>query len=90
MSNNTYDFSQKAIKLAEENPNNMVGFITQNRITFGDLICMTPGISLHTSNMDDQKYRNISEVDTDYIIVGRDLYNSENIEKTITLYHKLN
>ena len=90
MSNNTYDFSQKAIKLAEENPNNMVGFITQNRITFGDLICMTPGISLHTSNLDDQKYRNISEVDTDYIIVGRDLYNSENIEKTITLYHKLN
>jgi len=90
MSNNTYDFSQKAIKLAEENPNNMVGFITQNRITFGDLICMTPGISLHTSNVDDQKYRNISEVDTDYIIVGRDLYNSENIEKTITLYRKLN
>ena len=68
----------------------MVGFITQNRITFGDLICMTPGISLNMAYVDDQKYRNISEVDTDYIIVGRDLYNSENIEKTITLYHKLN
>ena len=86
MSNNTYDFSKKAIKLAEENPNNMVGFITQNRIMLGDLICMTPGISLHTSNMDDQKYRNISEVDTDYIIVGRALYNSEDIKKTVTLY----
>ena len=35
MSNNTYDFSKKAIKLAEENPNNMVGFITQNRIMLG-------------------------------------------------------
>ena len=63
----------------------MVGFITQNRITFGDLICMTPGISLHTSNVDDQKYRNISEVDTDYIIVGRALYNSEDIKKAFSI-----
>ena len=33
-----------------------------------------------------KKYRNISEVDTDYIIVGRALYNSEDIKKTVTLY----
>ena len=83
MSNNTYDFSKRAIQLAEENPNNTIGFITQNRIMFSDLICMTPGISLRNSNVDDQKYRAINEVDTDYIIVGRSLYNCDNIEENI-------
>ena len=36
---------------------------------------MTPGISNNTSKIDDQKYRTTNEVDTDYIIVGRAIYN---------------
>jgi orotidine-5'-phosphate decarboxylase len=44
---------------------------------------MTPGISNKKSQLGDQKYRNIEEIDTDYIIVGRSLYNSTDIEKTI-------
>tara|TARA_Y100000992_G_scaffold196987_1_gene134032 strand:- start:1019 stop:1174 length:156 start_codon:yes stop_codon:yes gene_type:complete len=36
---------------------------------------MTPGISNNNSKIDDQKYRNTKEVDTDYIIVGRAIYN---------------
>ena len=41
---------------------------------------MTPGISTQNIQIADQKYKTASEVDTDYIIVGRALYNSENIE----------
>jgi uridine monophosphate synthetase len=86
MSNNNYDLSEKALSLAENNPNNVVGFITQNRISCNDLICMTPGISCNTSQVEDQKYRSIATVDTDYIIVGRALYQSTDIIKTMENY----
>ena len=83
MSNNNYDLSNNAILLAENNPNNVIGYITQNRIKNSKFICMTPGISLNNTNVNDQKYRTISEIDTDYIIVGRALYNSDNIEEDV-------
>ena len=86
MSNNDYDFSEKAIKLSQNNENNVIGFITQNRLISNNMICMTPGISFHKSNINDQKYRTINDVDTDYIIVGRALYNSEDIKKDIKLF----
>ena len=86
MSNNDYDLSEKAIGLAQNNPNNVVGFITQKRITCGDLICMTPGISSSMTQDGDQRYRQITEVDTDFIIVGRALYNSNNVLKTLENY----
>ena len=83
MSNNSYDLSEKALKLANENPHNTIGFITQHKINCNDLVCMTPGVSHTNSNIDDQKYRTIDKIDTDYIIVGRALYNSNNLEKDI-------
>ena len=86
MSNNDYDFSEKAIKLSHNNENNVIGFITQNRLISNNMICMTSGISFHKSNINDQKYRTINDVDTDYIIVGRALYNSEDIKKDIKLF----
>ena len=86
MSNNNYDLTEKAVSLAQNNPNNVVGFITQNRISCTDLICMTPGISCNTSQVEDQKYREIPEVDTDFIIVGRALYQSNDIVKTVENY----
>ena len=90
MSNNNYDLTSNALNLAKNNPNNVVGFITQKRINCNDLICMTPGISYNTSHIEDQKYRQISEVDTDFIIVGRALYQSEDIIKTVKNYVTLN
>ena len=75
MSNNTYNFTEKAIELAEQQKDNVIGFITQHRINCNDMVCMTPGISNNNSKIDDQKYRNTKEVDTDYIIVGRAIYN---------------
>ena len=86
MSNNTYNFSDKAIELSKNNENNVIGFITQNRLISNNMICMTPGISFYKSNINDQKYRTINDVDTDYIIVGRALYNSEDIKKDIKLF----
>ena len=81
MSNNNYDYSDKALTLAKKNPNNVIGFISQY-ILSKDFFTMTPGISFTNNNKDDQKYRNINNVDTDFYIVGRTLYNSENIEKS--------
>ena len=47
---------------------------------------MTPGISNNMTQDADQKYRQITEVDTDFIIVGRALYDSKNIVKTLENY----
>jgi uridine monophosphate synthetase len=86
MSNNNYDLTDRAIQLAEEKPNNIVGFITQNRICHNDLVCMTPGVGYKSTQINDQRYRCINKIDTDYIIVGRALYDSDDIEKTITYF----
>lgn len=86
MSNNNYDFTEKAIELVKENKNNVIGFITQERIIYDNMICMTPGISFTKKICNDQQYKTINDVDTDYIIVGRALYNSKNIETDIKLF----
>ena len=71
MSNNTYNFTEKAVEMAENNKNNVIGFITQHKINCDEMVCMTPGISYSNTKIDDQKYRRKEEIDTDYIIVGR-------------------
>lgn len=85
MSNNNYNFKEKALQMAKDNKDNVVGFITQERINMNGMVCMTPGISSSNTKIDDQKYRTSEEVDTDYIIVGRAIYNSkeDEIEKTV-------
>ena len=86
MSNNNYNFNTKALELAQSNTNNVIGFITQKRIKCNNMICMTPGISIEKKNIKDQNYKTKKDVDTDYIIVGRALYNSVNIEEVIKLF----
>lgn len=86
MSNNNYNFTEKALELAKSNKNNVIGFITQKKIICNNMICMTPGISLTKKYINDQQYKTIKDVDTDYVIVGRALYNSNNIKKDITLF----
>lgn len=83
MSNNNYDYTKRSISLAKNNPNNVVGFISQQKIECTDLITMTPGISITNKSIDDQKYRTHQEVTTDFIIVGRAIYNSENPEEVV-------
>lgn len=86
MSNNNYDLTDNALHLAKNNLKNVVGFITQYRITCDELVCMTPGISNSVTKDRDQQYRQITDVDTDFIIVGRALYNSSNLMQTIENY----
>ena len=47
---------------------------------------MTPGINLDVQKIDDQCYRNIDDIDTDIIIVGRGIYNSSDYIKACELY----
>ena len=85
MSNNDYDFTEKALQLAKKNVNNIIGFITQQKIKCQDLVSMTPGIALQQKQVQDQKYRTQEEIETDFIIVGRAIYNSTNIEDVIKI-----
>ena len=82
MSNNDYDFSERAVKIALENKRHVVGFISQKRL-HNDFICMTPGISLENKKIDDQNHRSISDVDTDFKIIGRAIYNSNDLNSDI-------
>ena len=77
MSNNNYDFTDKALELANNNHNSVIGFITQKYIKFNNMVCMTPGISINQNTIDDQRYNTHNNVDTDYIIVGRAIYQTD-------------
>ena len=82
MSNNDYDFSERALELANSNKSNVVGFITQNRIQ-SDFICMTPGIGKVEKTIDDQTHRDVKQIDTDIKIIGRGIYESSNLDLDI-------
>ena len=86
MSNNSYNNTQKAIELSEKNSDRIIGYITQYRINNKNMLCMTPGINIDTKKIDDQNYRNMNEIDTDIIIVGRGIYNSSDYVKASELY----
>ena len=86
MSNKSYDNTKKAIELSNENPERIVGYITQYKINSENMFNMTPGINIDTKKIDDQNYRNINEIDTDIIIVGRGIYNSNDYVKASELY----
>lgn len=86
MSNNSWDFSEQAKILANNTKEHVLGFVTQKRITMGDMICMTPGISMIQKKVGDQNYRKASYVDTDIIIVGRGIYNDPDYKKKANEY----
>lgn len=90
MSNNTYDFTEKAIELAKQNSERVAGFITQKRIHVKNsnvgFCCMTPGVKPHVEIVKDQKYRAIKDVDTDFYVVGRGIYESENPLESAKLF----
>ena len=96
MSNNN-GFTRWAKDLALRCPDNVIGFITQKPIrnifklvdTEDELTYywnMTPGVSLNTTRTRDQRYRSIDEIDTDIIIVGRGIYNSDDPVKNALKY----
>ena len=89
MSNNNWDMTKEAISLSRNNSKNVLGFITQKRITEDNKLSFTPGVNISKSKISDQNYRNTSEIDTDIIIVGRGIYNSDNYKEAVKLYKKI-
>ena len=90
MSNNNYDFESDAVNLVKECQKNVMGFITQKRIWYNKLICMTPGICIEEHNCMDQRYRTIKDVDTDFYIVGRAISNchEDDLQKVLDTFQK--
>jgi len=80
------DYAKKTISLAEENADFVIGFIARKRLTdHPHFLYLTPGISLSRSNDSlGQQYITPDEAITnngsDIIIVGRSLYESENLQ----------
>ena len=69
--------------------NNIVGFISQE-IVLADYLTFTPGINLDikTDNKG-QMYRNINECNSDIFIVGRGIYESDDIINITNSYKKI-
>jgi uridine monophosphate synthetase len=86
MSNNKYDYIENVREIASKYPERLVGIVTQYRINLNGLINMTPGISKMRCSDGDQNYRLASDVDTDLVIVGRGIYNSEDYICSAEMY----
>ena len=78
MSNNSYDYIETVREIVTKYPNHVAGLVTQYRIDLNGLINMTPGVNIKRCTVGDQNYRRIEEIDTDIVIVGRGIYNSDN------------
>lgn len=77
MSNNKYDYIENVQEISSKYPERLIGIVTQYRINLNGLINMTPGISKIKYSDSDQNYRPANDVDTDIVIIGRGIYNSE-------------
>lgn len=79
----TGDYTQRAVELAEENTDFVMGFICVNKLSdHPNFIHMTPGVKLRTgTDAHGQQYLTPDEVirnrGSDIIIVGRGIYEAE-------------
>lgn len=82
-------YFQEALKVAESHPN-VIGGVSQKAVSDG-LLLFTPGVHLSTSgDGKGQQYNTpdhvFGQLHTDFIIVGRGIYKSENLEKAALEY----
>ena len=83
------NYTKKTINIAHNNKN-VIGYICQNKIDNDLYLHMSPGVNINT-NKDDNKQnynhpKKMIEKGIDYLIVGRGLYLSNNIEDEIKKY----
>ena len=88
MSNNNYDLTENAMHIASKYSKHVSGFVTQKRLVFPGMLCMTPGIALTNKNIADQKYRKSNDIDTDIKIVGRAIYESTQLLDDVEVISK--
>lgn len=89
MSNHNHDFTKEAIELATNNKRNVIGFVTQKRINISPFLNMTPGIRRVAGSVGDQNYRGLDDVDADILIVGRGIYQAEDVRGAVEDYCRL-
>lgn len=81
----TEDYTSKARRLMQSHDKNLAGFITQYRIN--GLVCMMPGINISKKFDKEQNYQKPPDASkTDVIIVGRGIYEADNIMKAVESY----
>ena len=81
--NNTYKYA--VLNMAKKYKKTVIGLIV-NTLVVNDLICFKPGINLSSkSDSYDQTYSDTSG-NFDIFIVGRGIYLSDDIEKSVQLY----
>ena len=83
------NYREEATKIALSHPN-VFGGVSQNKIP-NELLLFTPGINLADSGDDKGQQYNTPEhaftqLETDFIIVGRGIYKSEDAEKAVLKY----
>lgn len=89
----TPEYTQKAIDMARVYKNNVVGFVSQTKISNDDFLHLTPGVSI-CSDTDNrgQIYRSpryvIETEGCDGIIVGRGIIESPDLINTTLMYQK--
>ena len=87
------EYTRKAVEMAKLYPDNVVGFICQEKLDFtGQFMHLTPGVKLDTtSDGRGQQYRTpkkVIEAGCDAIIVGRGIYQAENPTEIAKIYKK--
>lgn len=85
------NYREEAIKIIETHPN-VMGCVAQNKVK-DDILLFTPGVNLDSKGDDKgQQYNTpeyvFSNLHTDFIIVGRGIYKSENPEQSAIEYKK--
>lgn len=85
-------YRQGALKIIENHPN-IMGCVAQNKVK-DDVLLFTPGVHLATKGDDKGQQYNTPEyvfeqLYTDFIIVGRGMYQSENPKKAAQQYRKV-
>ena len=86
------DYKNSLMKYVVNYTQDIIGLITQKRdIGPDNILYMTPGVSIKDKNDNsDQKYRTPEDAilrdNCDIIIVGRGIYNSDNVSKTVEIY----
>tara|TARA_B100001094_G_C18187576_1_gene804881 strand:+ start:2102 stop:2746 length:645 start_codon:yes stop_codon:yes gene_type:complete len=83
------EYTQNTKNIAHNNKN-VIGYICQNKIDTDYYLHFTPGVSINNTNDDNKQSYNhpekLKKKGIDYFIIGRSLYNSNNIEEEIKKY----
>lgn len=87
-----YNYTQKLVKMAEKNSDNILGLICQEKLLDHNFLHFTPGIKLENrTDSCDQQYKTPKEAiqnGSDILIIGRGIIDSDNVSETCQKYQK--